>query len=184
LLIYWGAICTAVCMSKVLWVISSENSRIYIKLKWLRISQLAGRFARISGEVLADRFFTNPEVYLFIEAGSLNTQYPEQNDRLKGPKILDAEKYPFLEFSSIGGCRLRSGTIWELTGLLTIKESKYPLTMIINKSDITLDRKKNTARFRLFGELNFGKSDFYCTAENDYGRVVTIEAEIFLNVKE
>ncbi|HMH24061.1 MAG TPA: YceI family protein [Puia sp.] len=171
-------------MSKVVWTISSENSRIYIKLKWLRISQLAGYLTRISGEVHADRFFTNPEVYLFIEAGSLNTQYPEQNDRLKGQKMLDAEKYPFLEFSSIEGCQLRSGSIWELPGVMTIKESKYPLTMIINKSDITLNRKKNTARFRLFGELNLEKSDFYCTAENDYGRVVTIEAEISLKVKE
>jgi len=171
-------------MSKVIWEISPELSSIYIKLKWLRISQLAAKLTHITGEVLTDRFFTNPEVYLFIEAGSLNTQYPEQNDRLKGPKMLDAEKYPYLEFSSIVGCQLRSGSIWELTGLLTIKESKCPLTMIINKSDINLDRKKNTARFRLFGELNLENSNFNCTAESDYGRVVIIEAEIFLKVNE
>jgi polyisoprenoid-binding protein YceI len=170
-------------MSKVVWAISPENSRIYIKLKWLRISQLAAQLTLITGEVLADLFFANPEVYLFIEAGSLNTQYPEQNDRLKGPKILDAEKYPFLEFSSIGGCRLMSGSIWELTGDLTIKGSKHPLTLIINEADITQNRKKNIARFRLFGELNLEKADFNCSDEDHFSRIVSIEADITLQVK-
>jgi polyisoprenoid-binding protein YceI len=171
-------------MSKVTWTISNGNSRIYIKLKWLRISRLAGHFTRISGEVHADRFFANPEVYLLIEAGSLDTQNPEQNDRLKGQKMLDADKYPFLEFSSVEGCRLRSGSIWELTGVMTIKESTYPLTMIINKSDIDLNTKRNVARFRLFGELNLENSNANCNADSDYGRAVAIEAEIFLTLRE
>jgi polyisoprenoid-binding protein YceI len=182
-LIYWGVIWSLACMSKVVWAVSPENSRIYIKLKRFRISLLAAQLTHITGEVLTDHFFTNPEVFLFIETHSLETQYPEQNNYLQSPKILDAQKYPFLEFSSIGGCRLRSGSIWELTGDLTIKESKYPLTLIINQSDISQNRKKNTARFRLFGELNLEKADFNCSDEDHFSSIVSIEAEISLQVK-
>jgi polyisoprenoid-binding protein YceI len=180
---YWGAICSLPHMSKVVWVVSPENSRIYIKLKRFRISQLEAHFSHITGEVLADHFFMNPEVFLFIETHSLDTHYPKENHYLKSPKILDAEKYPFLEFSSIGGCQLRSNSIWELTGELTIKESKYPLTLIINQSDVSQNRKKNIARFRLFGELNLEKADFNCSSEDYSSRIVFIEAEIALQVK-
>ena len=170
-------------MSKFIWVVSPENSRIYINLKRQRIGQLNAELIPISGEVTADDYFTNPEVFLFIETQSLKTRYPEQNKFLQSPDILNADKYPLIEFNSIGGCRLRSGSIWELTGDVTIKGSRYPLTLIVDQSDIKQNRKTKTALFRLFGELNLENADFNCSDEDHFGRIISIEAEIALQAK-
>ena len=168
-------------MGKLTWIISEVSSHLSFKLKYLELSHIAGKVLRFNGQVTANEFFDSPEIYLFLDANSIETYQLRENELLRSREVLYTEQFPFIEFNSTDGCSLRSGRIWELTGDLMIKDTKKPLTLIVNYSDIEMNEKTGLAKFRLFGEVNRSEFGLRCSQEDHYGEAISISAYMILH---
>jgi polyisoprenoid-binding protein YceI len=168
-------------MKKLTWVISEADSRLSFKLNYYQFGHISGQFVHFNGRAIANRFFDNPEIYLFIDAHSIETHYQQLNEILRSKEILNVEKYPYFEFSSLDGCSLKSGRIWEMTADLMIKDVKKPLTLIINYSDIKVTEQFGLATFRLFGNINLKDFGFVCAREGRFEDSVSFFADMVLH---
>ncbi len=167
-------------MKKQTWELAPKHSSIQFKVKYLQISNVTGYFQKFSGTVATDEFFSAPEVSLFIEADSIETHNDKWNDQLRSEEFFATDRYPQIRFTSRDGCRKSSGKIWEMTGLLTIKEVSHPVTLLINFSDIKEDRKRPTALFHLFGTFSRRDFGFDKMDEKEIGDEILLNAEVFL----
>ncbi len=165
-------------MKKQIWELAPKHSTIQFKVKYLQISNVTGYFQKFSGTVATDEFFSAPEVSLLIEASSIETHNNKWNEGLK--ELFAAELYPHISFTSKDGCLKSSGKIWEMSGLLTIKEISLPVTLLINFSDIKEDRKRPTALFHLFGTISRSDFGFDNMDEKEIGDEILLNAEVFL----
>jgi len=168
-------------MGKLTWEISEEHSQISFKLKYFDLSHITGQFLHFSGKVIANEFFDSPEIYLFLDTNSIEAYQEHQNTLFRSKDVLYAAQFPFIEFSSVDGCTLKSGRIWELTGDIMIKDIKKPLTLIVSYTDIRIDEKRGLAKFRLFGELNRSEFGLRCSGEDQYGDAISISTDIVLH---
>lgn len=93
-----------------------------------------GVFKRFSGEAvfdiaqpLATRFRTE------IEVASLDTDYADRDDTLRGPEFFDTEVHPKATWESSADCEA-SGAALACPGTLTLKGASHPVPLIITPS--------------------------------------------------
>ncbi|GLU55226.1 hypothetical protein Dfri01_46870 [Dyadobacter frigoris] len=140
-------------MKKYTWKVLAKKSTIRFNIKYFQISNISGSFLKFDGEIIAEEDFQNPEIYLEIEADSIQTHNKESNFKIKSPLLLFTDNYPIITFRSKFGCKQSIGKIWELTGILTIKDTDHLVTMVINHSEIKPHSNQGTATFHLFGNI-------------------------------
>jgi polyisoprenoid-binding protein YceI len=93
-----------------------------------------GVFKRFSGtasfdlsQPLATRFATE------IEVASLDTDYADRDDTLRGPEFFDSEQFPVARWTSDGDCSV-TGTQLSCPGRLTLKGQTHPVPIQITPS--------------------------------------------------
>ena len=162
------------------WKITQADSSIHFKVKYLQISNLNGVFGKFRGHVNTDNRFEDAEISLVIEAGSVETLNPENNEYLRSSQCLAAARYPYIQFQSNGGCHQSAGKIWELTGELMVKTVRAPVTFIINHSAINQHDKIPNASFHLFGSIDRKEFDLGDGSNVDFGDEIQLRLEICL----
>jgi polyisoprenoid-binding protein YceI len=109
--------------------IDNAHSQIQFTVRHMMISRVRGWFEKFSGEFEIDE--NNPadsKIDVRIEAASINTREPQRDAHLRSPDFLDAEKYPYLTFTS-KRVEVLDSTHAKLYGDLTIREVTHEVTI-------------------------------------------------------
>lgn len=104
------------------WLIDSAHTEVNFSVRHMMISNVRGRFERLSGTVEFDEANPgNTAVEVKIEAASLNTNEEKRDVHLKSPDFFATEQYPYLIFKS-KRIEVTDATHARLIGDLTIRD--------------------------------------------------------------
>ena len=104
-----------------IWNVDSVHSVVEFKVKHMMISNLKGRFTRVSGTLsLHEADLTQSSVEAAIEIESIHTLDEDRDAHLKGADFFDAEQFPAMHFKSTH-VALKSDGELVVTADLTIK---------------------------------------------------------------
>lgn len=109
--------------------IDNAHSQIQFTVRHMMISRVRGWFEKFSGEFEIDE--NNPadsKIDVRIEAASINTRESQRDAHLRSPDFLDAEKYPYLTFTS-KRVEVLDSTHAKLYGDLTIRDVTHEVTI-------------------------------------------------------
>jgi polyisoprenoid-binding protein YceI len=109
--------------------IDNAHSQIQFTVRHMMISRVRGWFEKFSGEFEIDE--NNPadsKIDVRIEAASINTRESQRDAHLRSPDFLDAEKYPYLTFTS-KRVEVLDSTHAKLYGDLTIRDVTHEVAM-------------------------------------------------------
>lgn len=119
------------------WSLDASHTQVGFAVKHLMISNVKGRFPKISGSIALDAARSNPTVDIQIEAGSIVTGDSKRDAHLRSADFLDADVHPVIHFH---GQRI-DGNVdskFALHGELTIRRITRPVTLyVINGGRIT-----------------------------------------------
>ena len=102
------------------WNIDPAHSSAEFKVKPMMISNVKGRFSKLSGILSLDETgHHNSGVEVSVEAASIQTGDDQRDAHLKSPDFFDAEKFPALTFKSSGVRVVNDGEL-SVEGDLTI----------------------------------------------------------------
>jgi len=83
------------------WEIDPVHSNVEFKVRHLMISNVKGKFEKLSGTVVSDdKDVGKSIVNVTIDASSIGTGNEKRDGHLKSPDFLDVVKYPTLNFKS------------------------------------------------------------------------------------
>jgi polyisoprenoid-binding protein YceI len=103
-----------------IWNIDPVHTTAEFKVKHMMISNVKGRFAKVTGVLTRDESDpTKSHVEASIDAASINTNEPQRDAHLKSADFLDVEKFPTLTLKSTRIGRARDGEL-TVAGDLTI----------------------------------------------------------------
>ena len=112
---------TAVQTKQGVWIVDPAHAHVEFAVKHLMISTVKGRFARVSGQVVAnDDELSTAEVDVSIDVDSIDTRQPDRDAHLRSADFFDVEKFPKMTFKSTRVEPQPDGTS-RLFGNLTIK---------------------------------------------------------------
>src|SRR5215468_9566154 len=102
------------------WKVDPAHSLAEFKVKHMMISNVKGRFSKLSGTLSLDESgHHNSHVEVSAEAASIHTGDDQRDAHLKSPDFFDVEKFPTLSFKSSGVRILNDGEL-SVEGDLTI----------------------------------------------------------------
>jgi polyisoprenoid-binding protein YceI len=104
------------------WVLDQAHSKIGFSAKHMVISNVRGQFDSYKVEVKsAGPNLEDKEVYVEIDANSINTGVEARDQHLKTPDFFEAEKYPKITFKSKSIKKIDEEN-YKLTGDFTIRD--------------------------------------------------------------
>ena len=135
------------------WNIDPAHSQVNFRIKHLGIANVNGTFDHFSGYAETDNDdFNNATVYFEIDADSINTKHADRDAHLKSPHLFNAAQYPKITFE---GSLHKKGDDYELTGELTIGETKKPILLAASFTGSVQGLRNDTrAGFELDGKIN------------------------------
>jgi polyisoprenoid-binding protein YceI len=102
------------------WNIDPAHSVAEFKVKHMMISNVKGRFSKLSGALVFDESnLANSRIEVSAEAGSIQTGDEQRDAHLKSADFFDIEKFPSLSFKSKSVNTVRDGEL-SVEGDLTI----------------------------------------------------------------
>ena len=102
------------------WNVDPAHSVAEFKVKHMMISNVKGRFSKLSGKLSLDESgHHNSRVEVTAEAPSIQTGDEQRDAHLKSPDFFDVEKFPALTFKSSGVRVVNDGEL-SVEGDLTI----------------------------------------------------------------
>ena len=102
------------------WNIDPAHSVAEFKVKHMMISNVKGRFSKLSGALIFDESaLANSRVEVSIDAASIHTGEDQRDAHLKSADFFDVERFPTLTFKSEGISIVRDGEL-SVEGDLTI----------------------------------------------------------------
>lgn len=119
------------------WSLDLAHTQVGFSVKHLMISNVKGRFTKVSGSVEVDPSRSNPTVDIQIEAGSIVTGDSKRDAHLRSADFLHADVHPVIQFR---GRRIEGNveSKFALHGELTIRGVTRPVTLyVINEGRIT-----------------------------------------------
>jgi polyisoprenoid-binding protein YceI len=103
------------------WNVDPAHSVAEFKVKHMMISNVKGRFSKLSGALVFDESdLANSRVEVSIDAASIQTGEEQRDARLKSADFFDVEKFPTLAFKSEGIRIVRDGEL-SVEGGFTIR---------------------------------------------------------------
>ncbi len=102
------------------WNIDPAHSVVEFKVKHMMISNVKGRFTKVSGVLSLDEGdVTKSKVEASIEVASVDTRDEQRDTHLKSAEFFDVEKFPTMSLKSTGVSRNADGDL-VVEGDLTI----------------------------------------------------------------
>src|ERR1700733_10873024 len=133
------------------WQCSSVGSYIEFRLAYHKIGVIEAAIKKFAGTMKVGTTLDDQYIRLTMETRSIETLNSKLDKRLLARDCLSASEYPYITFEALGGCQLRSGSVWELTGNLTIRNKTQPVTMSVTLSKMEERWGKVAAVFMLTG---------------------------------
>ncbi len=145
------------------WTIDPAHSVAEFKVKHMMISNVKGRFTRISGTlVLDEQQPANSRVEAQIEAASISTGDEQRDGHLKSADFFDAEKYPALSFKSTSVKPEGDGEA-KVTGELTIHGVTRPVTFNVEGPTAPAKDTWGNTRVGVAATTKINRKDFGLT---------------------
>ncbi|CAG0935247.1 hypothetical protein TFLX_04079 [Thermoflexales bacterium] len=142
------------------WMIDSAHTEANFTVRHMMISNVRGRFERLSGAVEFDEAQpANTQIDVQIEVASINTRDEKRDAHLKSPDFFDAEKYPHLRFKS-KRVEVKDTSHAHLIGDLTIRD--------VTK-EVSLDVEYNGSAKSPWGTTSAGFSAKTTIKRKDWG---------------
>ena len=102
------------------WTIDPAHSQVEFAVRHLMISTVRGRFAGVTGTVVADEGdLSTAQVDVTIDVHTIDTREAQRDAHLKSADFFDAEKFPVLTFKSTRVTDVK-GARFKLVGDLTM----------------------------------------------------------------
>src|ERR1019366_3828543 len=103
------------------WQIDPAHSAAHFSVRHLMISNVRGKFSKLSGSVLLDPAdLTRSTVAVSLETASVNTREPQRDEHLRSADFFDVANYPAMTFRS-KQIAAAGPDHFKLTGDLTIR---------------------------------------------------------------
>ena len=137
------------------WNVDKMHSSIKFAVSHLVISEVDGSFKIFDGNIIAtNEDFTDAKINFTVDVNSINTDNTNRDGHLKSNDFFNAEKYPNMTFVSTS-FKKKSGSAYELTGDLTVRDVTKKVTFAVKYGGTTKDPYGNTkAGFKVKGTLN------------------------------
>jgi polyisoprenoid-binding protein YceI len=137
------------------WVSDPVHSKIGFTAKHMVISNVHGQFDNYKIEVKpAGPDVKDSEIYVEIDAGSINTGVTDRDNHLKSPDFFDAEKYPKLTFKSKSVKKIDDEN-YKLVGDFTIRNTTREIELDVEYGGKIKDPWGNErVGFTVTGSLN------------------------------
>lgn len=165
------------------WLVDQGHSEVQFKVKHLGIANVSGTFKVFNGSLKTSiEGFTDAAIAFEIETDSIDTNNPERDGHLKGPMLLNAERFPKITFA--GFFRNQEGKGF-IEGDLTILETTKRIKMEAEHIGNGIGRWGDTrAGFEISGKIN--RKDFGVSLHvlNDLGNlVIGDEVKLHLDIE-
>lgn len=102
------------------WIINQDHSDFQFRVGYLGVSEVSGRFKKISGMVILDEKEHPSEILIKVDASSLDTANSLRDGHIRGNDFLQTKHHPEIIFHSKFVSPIGKGQ-FKAQGLLTIK---------------------------------------------------------------
>ncbi len=102
------------------WEVDVDHSSVNFSVRHLVVSKVRGKFAKFSGDIVADELGLLKSVKGDLFVQSIDTGITKRDDHLRSPDFFDAAKFPKIHFESTA--ITVEGTQAVVEGKLTIKD--------------------------------------------------------------
>lgn len=162
----------------VTYTLDPAHTQVAFSIDRFGFNRVLGRFETVAGEVALDE--NNPaasSVRATIQVASVDAGHDTRDEHIRGPRWLNAEQFPTMEFRSTS-VRLTSERTAEVIGDLTLLGQTHPVTLNVTLNNIgpAPNNQRPTAGFSATGSLDrsaFGST----TAASMIGDSVSIQIE-------
>jgi len=146
---------TSIAQTAKTWNVDKMHSAVKFTVSHLVISEVDGSFKIFDGNLVSTKEdFTDAKINFTVDVNSINTDNTGRDGHLKGDDFFNAEKYPKMTFVSTSFTK-KSGSMYELTGNLTIRDVTKKVTFAVKYGGTTKDPYGNTkAGFKATGTIN------------------------------
>lgn len=110
-------------------ILDAGNAHVTFSVRWFRVLDVTGVFDDVSGTVSANGDGSLTRLSIAVEGGSLRTGIALRDRHLRGPRFLDAARWPAIRFESTAVCRDAAG--WTLRGTLTLRGRSRDLAVTV-----------------------------------------------------
>ena len=143
------------------WTFNKDHSEINFSVKFLKISNLSGRFLKYSGRVgFGNDKDTPQQVELDIQSKSVFTGQPIRDGHLKKKDFFHSSKFPYISFKSYE--ILKKNQSYLAKGILTIKGIEKKVIVYFTLSKMKKDTWEFQNRFVNF-KTEINRKDFNIT---------------------
>jgi polyisoprenoid-binding protein YceI len=136
--------------SKTIWKIDPSQSKIAFKVGFMQLGVITGEFRQFDGTVESDDVFEELAVDMTVDPLSVTTFHSLRDEGIRSASVFEADAFPLIKFTSTSFLRISSGGLFELAGLLTIRDSTIPLQMMVSMASLT----PTEAVFKFSGNLS------------------------------
>jgi len=176
---------TSIAQTAKTWNVDKMHSAVKFTVSHLVISEVDGSFKIFDGSLVSTKDdFTDAKINFTVDVNSINTDNTSRDGHLKGDDFFNAEKYPKMTFVSTS-FKKKSGSMYELTGNLTIRDVTKKVTFAVKYGGTTKDPYGNTkAGFKATGTINrleYGLK--WNTVTEAGGAVVGSDIELIVNLE-
>jgi len=141
------------------WTIDSVHSFVSFTVLHMNVSYARGMAVGPSGTITIAPDLLDSSVEATIDVASLTTLNPVRDAKMRGPELLDVERYPTIDFVSMG-LRSSGEDRYELDGRLTI----HGVT-----KDVALDLVFNGVLTDTWGKRRLGVTATTELSRDDFG---------------
>ena len=137
------------------WAVDPTHSKVGFKVKHLMISNVLGSFREFSGTTTTEGDdFSTAAISFSVNTASVDTEMADRDGHLKSPDFFDTASYPEMTFEGTG-LKVTGDDTYDLTGDLTIKGVKKPVTLSVEFGGVMNDPWGNVkAGFSINGKIN------------------------------
>jgi len=168
------------------WNLDPAHSVADFKVKHMMISNVRGRFAKVSGSLTRDEADpANSRVEASIDASSLETHDGQRDAHLKSADFFEVEKFPTLAFKSTRIGHVRDGEL-AVEGDLTIRGVTRPVVFSVEGPTPPAKDPWGNTRIGVSATTKINRKDFGLTwnaALETGGVLVGDEGSITLDVQ-
>ncbi|MFM7022041.1 MAG: YceI family protein [Flavobacteriales bacterium] len=135
--------------------IDPAHSEIQFKVKHLVITTVTGHFKKFEGSLQSEKDdFSDAKISFKAETNSIDTNNEQRDGHLKSDDFFNAEKFPFITFTS-KELKKTSGNKYKLSGELTIRDITKSIELDAEYNGTAIDPWGNTkVGFELSGSIN------------------------------
>ncbi len=167
---------------KTKWSFDQPHTNIQFSATYLGVSDVTGKFKAYSGTILSGKEdFTDAEINITIQAGSIDTDNDKRDDHLKSEDFLYVEEYPEITFTS-SSLKKMDGKKYQMKGDLTIRGITREETLQVEYFGIVKAMEKTRAGFKVSGTINRFDYEVDWNKSFTKGLVVSKEIEIICDV--